>query len=116
MNRYYHPRLITVEINGFQAAFPESLRTDPETRLLPLRGVTTQGDKQARLRGLTPLFESGAIRLPRPGTGSWVGQMEQELLQFPHTTDDLLDALWLALQGVQMQRVEPKIVYAEDIE
>ncbi|MBI4063482.1 MAG: phage terminase large subunit [Elusimicrobia bacterium] len=116
MNRYFHPRLITVETNGFQAAFPESLRTDPETRLLPLRGVTTQGDKQARLRGLTPLFESGAIRLPRPEIGSWVSQMEQELLQFPHTTDDLLDALWLALQGVQMQRVEPKITYAEDIE
>lgn len=115
INRYHHPRLITVETNGFQAAFLESLRTDPETRLLPLRGVTTQGDKQARLRGLAPLFESGAIRLPRPETGTWVSQMEEELLHFPHGTDDLLDALWLALQGVQMQRVEPKIIYAEDI-
>ncbi len=115
-HRFHHPRLITVETNGFQAAFLESLRTDPETRLLPLRGVTTQGDKQARLRGLTPLFESGAIRLPRPEAGAWVGQLEEELLHFPHGTDDLLDALWLALQGVQMQRVEPRIVYAEDLE
>ncbi len=115
INRYHHPRLITVETNGFQAAFLESLRTDPETRLLPLRGVTTQGDKQARLRGLAPLFESGAIRFPRPEVGSWVSQMEEELLHFPHGADDLLDALWLALQGVQMQRVEPKIIYAEDV-
>lgn len=115
MNRYHHPRLMTVETNGFQAAFLESLRTDPETRLMPLRGVTTQGDKQARLRGLAPLFESGAIRLPKPETGTWVGQLEEELLHFPHGTDDLLDALWLALQGVQMQRVEPKIIYAEDV-
>ncbi len=115
-HRFHQPRLITVETNGFQAAFLESLRTDPETRLLPLRGVTTQGDKQARLRGLAPLFESGAIRLPRPEAGSWVTGLEEELLHFPHGTDDFLDALWLALQGVQMQRVEPRIVYAEDLE
>jgi hypothetical protein len=41
--------------------------------------------------------------------------MEEELLHFPHGADDVLDALWLALQGVQMQRVEPKIIYAEDV-
>jgi predicted phage terminase large subunit-like protein len=92
------------------------LRTDPETRLLPLKGVTTQGDKQARLRGLAPLFENAAIRLPRQEAGSWVAQMEEEILNFPYSKDDMLDALWMALQGVQAQRVEPRIIFAEDIE
>ncbi|MBI4369621.1 MAG: phage terminase large subunit, partial [Elusimicrobia bacterium] len=115
LHRIHGPRLITVETNGFQAAFLESLRTDPETRLLPLRGVTTQGDKQARLRGLTPLFESGAIRLPRADAGSWVAHLEEELLHFPQGTEDMIDALWMSLQGVEMQRVEPRIVYVEDL-
>lgn len=116
INACHHPRLIMVEENGFQAAFIQSLRTDPETRLLPLKGMTTQGDKHARLRGLAPLFESGAIRLPKPNTASWVSQMEEELLNFPYTKDDMLDALWMALQGVQAQRIEPRIVYTDDLE
>lgn len=109
INRLHHPRLIVVEANGYQSAFVESLRTDPETRLLPIRSITTQGDPHARIRGLTPLFENGIIRLPRH-----CPDLEEELLHFPHGADDLLDALWLALQGVEMQRIEPKIVYAED--
>lgn len=116
INLCHHPQLITVEDNGFQAAFLQSLRTDPATRLLPLKGITTQGDKQARLRGLAPLFENAAIRLPRQDAGSWVAQLEEEILNFPYSKDDMLDALWMALQGVQAQRVEPRIVYADDLE
>jgi len=116
INTCHHPQLITVEDNGFQAAFIQSLRTDPETRLLPLKGITTQGDKHARLRGLAPLFESAAIRLPRHEAGAWVSQIEEELINFPYAKDDMLDALWMALQGVQAQRVEPRIVYADDLE
>jgi len=115
IHKLHHPRLITVEANGYQSVFIETLRTDPETRLLPLRPVTTQGDKHARLRGLAPLFESGAIRLPRREVGGWVEQLEEELLQFPHAaTDDVLDALWIALQGVEAQRTEPRITYMDD--
>jgi len=112
--RVHHPRLMVVETNAYQAAFTESLRTDPETRRLPLKDQNTQGDKHARIRGLAPLFENGVVRLPRNSTAVWVGQLEEELLQFPHGTEDMLDALWLALQGVEMQRVEPRIVFAED--
>jgi predicted phage terminase large subunit-like protein len=112
--RLHHPRLIVVETNAYQTAFVESLRTDPETRHLPLREQTTQGDKHARLRGMAPLFENGVIRLPRNG-GTWVDNFEEELLHFPHGTEDMLDALWLALQGAEMQRVEPKISFAEDL-
>jgi predicted phage terminase large subunit-like protein len=115
INRLHHPRLIVVETNAYQTVFVESLRTDPETKRLPLKNKNTTSDKHARIRGMAPLFENGAIRLPRPHIASWVGQLEEELLHFPHSKEDMLDALWLALQGVQMQRVEPKITYAEDL-
>lgn len=116
--RIYHlhnPRLIVVESNAYQAAFPESLRTDPETKRLPIKTENSNDDKHARIRGLAPLFESGTIRLPRPDIASWVGQLEEELLHFPNGTNDMIDALWMALRGVELQRVEPKIVYAEDL-
>ncbi len=115
IHKLYHPRLITIEANGYQSVFIETLRTDPETRLLPLKPINTQGDKHARLRGLSPLLESGAIRLPRRDIGNWVSQLEEELLQFPHgANDDMLDALWIALQAVEAQRVEPRIRHVGD--
>jgi len=116
INKLYHPRLITIEANGYQSVFIETLRTDPETRLLPLKPINTMGDKHARLRGLAPLFESGAIRLPRHEVGAWVQQLEEELLQFPRgASDDVLDALWIALQAVEAQRIEPRIRYVGDL-
>lgn len=116
IHKLHHPRLIAIEANGYQTVFIETLRTDPETRLLPLRPINTQGDKHARLRGLAPLFESGAIRLPRREVGAWVEQLEEELLQFPRAaTDDVLDALWIALQGVEAQRIQPRLIFADDL-
>ena len=113
IDRLHHPQLIVPESNAFQAAFTESLRSDPETSQLPLRPHVTQGDKLARLRGLAPRFEAGAIRLPR-GDAAWIEQLEEELLGFPDGTLDLMDALWLALQGINKQRVEPRISFAGD--
>lgn len=113
---HHHPRLITVESNGYQAAFAESLRTDEETRRMPIKTINSSDDKHARIRGLAPLFENGAIRLPRPNGTSWVAQLEEELLHFPHGSEDMLDALWLAIQGLEAQRVEPKIRFADDLD
>ncbi len=62
------------------------------------------------------MFESGAIRLPRREVGAWVEQLEEELLQFPRAaTDDVLDALWIALQGVEAQRIQPRLIFADDL-
>ncbi|HOX23253.1 MAG TPA: hypothetical protein PLL10_07295, partial [Elusimicrobiales bacterium] len=111
----HHPRLIAVESNGYQAAFAESLRTDEETRRMPLKTINAADDKHARIRGLTPLFENGAIRLPKPNGMAWLTQLEEELLHFPNGTEDMLDALWLAIQGIETQRMEPRIVFASDL-
>ncbi len=115
INHLHHPRLIVVETNAYQTVFVESLRTDPETRHLPLKDQNTQGDKDARIRGLAPLFQNGIIRLPRSGA-AWVDQLIEELLHFPSGTKDMLDALWLAIQGIELQRVEPKIMFTDDLD
>lgn len=111
VNHLHHPRLIVIESNGYQTALVESLRTDPETKLLPIKGFSTAGDKQARLRGLAPLFEAGSIRLPKEGL-----IIEEELLHFPNGADDTMDSLWLAIQGVQMQRTEPRVLFTDDLD
>ncbi|MDD5657471.1 MAG: phage terminase large subunit [Elusimicrobia bacterium] len=115
IHKHYHPQLIAIESNGFQAAFIEALRTDPETKLLPIKPVNTQGDKHARIRGLAPLFENGSMRLPKPDGTGWAAHLEEELLHFPHGTEDMLDALWLALQAVEAQRIVPCIRFADDL-
>ncbi|MCX5784575.1 MAG: phage terminase large subunit [Elusimicrobia bacterium] len=110
----HHPCLMAVESNGYQAAFAESLRTDEETKHMPLKTINASDDKHARLRGLTPLFENGAIRLPKPNGMAWLTQLEEELLHFPHGSEDMLDALWLAIQALETQRVVPRIYYVGD--
>jgi phage terminase large subunit-like protein len=72
--------------------------------------------KEARINGLAPLVESGAIRLPRPEFATWVTQLEEEFINFPAGSDDMLDALVLALRAVNKQRSAPKISYADDVE
>lgn len=107
----FHPTMVGIESNAYQQSMIQVLRVDPETARLPIKGIHTQGDKQRRIRGLAVLFEIGAIRMPDN-----LADLEEELLHFPLGADDLLDALWLALESVQIQRVEPKITFAEDIE
>ncbi|MBI4676111.1 MAG: hypothetical protein HY748_00845 [Elusimicrobia bacterium] len=115
IKKHHDPAAIMIETNAYQAAFPEALRMDEETRRLPIFTNTTTGDKQARLRGLAPLFQRGDIRLPRSG-GIGVGLLEDELLHFPQGSNDLLDALYFAVQALEEQRLQPRIIFAEDIE
>ncbi|MHB2025140.1 MAG: phage terminase large subunit [Elusimicrobiota bacterium] len=110
----HHPSLIVAESTGYQAVFGQLLRVDPEARLLPLRMLTVSDPKEARISGLAPLVESGAIRLPRPDFATWVSQLEEELINFPTGHDDMLDALVLALRAVNKQRSAPSIRYADD--
>jgi len=98
-NAYHKPYLIAIESNAYQEALPETLRTDPESKRLPFRSVTAQGDKVRRISSLSPLFENGTIRLVK---GEWNHEFEQEYLQFPKgSSDDILDALHIAVEGAK---------------
>lgn len=114
--RVFNPVLMVAEATGYQGVFGQLLRVDPETKRMPLRMLSVSDPKEARISGLAPLVESGAIRLPRPGFASWVSQLEEEMIEFPNGDDDMLDALVLALRAINVQRTEPRIIFAEDLE
>jgi predicted phage terminase large subunit-like protein len=106
----YKPCCVSIENNSYQESMLQLLRTDPETSRLPIIGVPTTGDKQRRIKSMAPLFENGTLRLPVD-----LPDLEEELLHFPLGFDDLLDATWLALWGIQNRRTEAKIRFADDI-
>lgn len=112
----YNPVLIIAEATGYQGVFGQLLRVDPETRRMPLRMLSVTDPKEARISGLAPLVENGAIRLPRPDFARWVSQLEEEMVEFPIGDDDMLDALVLALRAVNVQMTEPRIVFSDDLE
>lgn len=107
----HRPNLIVVETNAFQQSMIQVLRTDEEASRMPVKGVTTQGDPQRRIKSLAPLLENGSLRLPDN-----LPDLEEEFLNFPMGSDDLLDAVWLALQGVQIQRTEPRVLFTDDLD
>ena len=114
--RVFNPVLMVAEATGYQGVFGQLLRVDPETRRMPLKMLSVSDPKEARISGLSPLVQSGAIRLPRLNFATWVSHLEEEMAEFPNGNDDMLDALVLALRAVKVQKSEPRITYAEDIE
>jgi predicted phage terminase large subunit-like protein len=105
----WKPTLVCIESNAYQQSMLQVLRVDPETARLPIKGITTTGDKQRRISSLAVLFENGALRLP-----DGLHDLEDELLNFPRGRDDLLDALYLSLQAVSEMRVVPRFYYIGD--
>ncbi|MCX5786068.1 MAG: hypothetical protein NTX59_10295 [Elusimicrobia bacterium] len=107
--KFYEPTEMGIENNAYQQSMLQFLRVDEETSKLHIKGLTSQGDKQRRIRGMALLFENRAIRLPNT-----LPELEEELLHFPVGDDDLLDALWLALEVVRKKKVAPNIKYVSD--
>lgn len=64
IHRIWKPTLMAVETNAYQASLLQVLRVDPETARLPIKGITTTGEKRRRIGSLAVLFENGALRLP----------------------------------------------------
>lgn len=108
--RIFKPMLTAIENNAYQESLLQMLRVDEETKRLPIKGITTTGEKLRRIKSMAPLFEGGKIRLPRG-----LQEFEEEFAHFPRGNDDLLDALYLALQAVNEMRVEARIYYVDDL-
>jgi len=112
LNRIHSPEIIVIESNGYQASFAQMVKNEPEIKAKIVE-LNNREDKHARIRTLAPQFERGQIRLPRRGDG-WVEQLEYQLLHFPNTKDDMLDALWMAVGGVKDPKRTPAIWYTDD--
>jgi predicted phage terminase large subunit-like protein len=106
----YKPCLACIEVTAYQHSLVQALRDDKEASTMPIQGVAAHGDKQRRLRSLAVRFENGAIRLPDN-----LPDLEEDLLHFPRGEDDLLDALFMAIEAVGEYRSKGRISYVEDL-
>lgn len=70
---------------------------------IPVVGVTPRGSKIARAEAITPLWESGRIKLPQ--YAPWIDAYVQEFLRFPYAGkhDDQIDATCLAIYNARLR-------------
>jgi len=89
----YHPMLIGIETNAYQAALPQQLLKD---RILPIRNMPSVKDKVTRITSTFTMFEQGKVHLPKDHP--LLDEFEKEYTTFPRGThDDLLDATEMAI-------------------
>ena len=95
-------RKIGIEANAYQQALSKTAYI----RMLPVIEVRQRKNKDARMLGLQPHFESGRIKFPNPRYGvSWWDMFEDEYLSYPRGRhDDMMDALQLAFEMVDPDR------------
>lgn len=72
-------------------------------------GIKPDKDKQSRLLGVTPMLESGKVKLPEQTI--WLAEFRRELLSFPSAKhDDQVDALTQGLSHMRERLEEPGII------
>ncbi len=96
----YTPEVILVENKASGTALLQDLR---QSTSLPLVAMNPVLDKVTRLAQVLPWFESGRVFFPARAV--WLGELEAELLAFPHGRhDDMVDSISQALGWVQRQQ------------
>lgn len=85
----WQPMAILIEDKASGQSLLQELRRGSS---LPLIAIQPKHSKTERFASVTPLFEAGRVYLPR--YASWLGDLESELLAFPHVShDDQVDAI-----------------------
>ena len=93
----FMPQALLVENKAGGMALLQELRAVTH---LPLIAVNPVEDKVTRMMRVTPLFEAGRVFFPRHAP--WLGELEAELLAFPHAGhDDQADSVSQALGWLQ---------------
>ena len=71
-----------------------------------LKAIKPDGDKVARARAVTPLFEASKVRFPSPEEQPWISGLVSELKAFPSgKNDDQVDCLTQGLRQVRIKRL-----------
>ena len=102
----YHPRRMKIETTGYQEALRTAVRELMLKDNLYIPGIEKGGKprtrKSERLMSLVPMFAKGQFYL-RPEDMS----AQQEFLSYPKGKhDDVMDAVWTALEGHKPCRVK----------
>jgi len=102
----WHPRIVRFETVAFQEVYKDQVVSEGARRgiYLPVQEVKPRGPKEIRAQKLAPLIENGLLRFRREQR-----QLLDQLLMFPKGDhDDLVDALEMAVSGLQeMRRPRP---------
>lgn len=115
-NDNFHPSVILVEDNGFQASLVKDMKL---ISTAPIRGFTTTGEKFDDFVGINSLavyLENKQMILPaNPSdvdTVEWFNLIRDQMLRFPsgHTGDDLM-SLWFSITGLRnLSNNQPRAV------
>jgi predicted phage terminase large subunit-like protein len=90
---YYNVNRILVEDRGAGTQYIQLRTTQPLAKHPVIAISTKQQSKTFRFDGVTPMFASGAARLPESGT-DWIADVEAELFAFPGgKNDDYVDSV-----------------------
>ncbi len=100
--RYSHMHSIQIEAYAVQTYFHEYLAEGDV--VLPVVKVHTSGSKESRFEFLTHLVKSQKLLIRREYHNEFINEM----ISFPNTTADLIDAVYIAVKGLVR---EPDIRY-----
>jgi predicted phage terminase large subunit-like protein len=98
----WRPEAVVVEEKGSGQSLVQSLKQETE---LPVVGFKVEADKVSRAHGVTALFESGRVHLPK--AAPWLADFLGELELFPAGAhDDQVDTVTMALAYLRDQGYE----------
>ncbi len=102
----YEPEQVGVEMNAFQKSLKFGFDDEALERnwWLPIVEITSDGDKDRRIRSVQPRFSAGKVFVRDS-----MKDLRRDLMRFPHISDnkkDLLDALGIVNQMVRRREVE----------
>lgn len=109
----YKPHKLLIEDAGSGIGLIQELKN---SGVYVVEGVRPDKDKQSRLLGVTPMLESGKVKLPEQAI--WLPEFRRELLSFPSAKhDDQVDALTQGLAYMRERLEEPGIFtfYREEV-
>jgi predicted phage terminase large subunit-like protein len=70
-----------------------------------IEGIRVSGTKEVRFIGVSGIFESGAVHVPRESNNPWVAELKHEWTHFPGSkNNDQVDATSLALHEMRKPR------------
>jgi len=112
LDQEYADLLFGFEDNGFQVLYEKLFEYKRQEKgyALTIQRMTSTGNKNARIEGMSGLIERGILRFRQEG-GRWysdIGLLLEQLLAFPHGDhDDGPDALYYAFQMAKGKAMRP---------
>ena len=72
--------------------------------------IQVRGSKEARLAGVSGMIEAGNVYIPAPHVCHWVDDFVEEIITFPSSSDDQVDAMTQALDYLNQNRYSTNIL------